>query len=151
MFQIKSFANAVLKSVSLPELVIVVFHFVPLLKVEEVVRKKVVMILWPDSFLLVLPLHLFVWVKESCLVLSQFVIIVLIVKVVGGKVPTLRLWIPEFLHHPLKSCICLICLKLGVGRRCIDVQKLNLFSYMVHCSLKVAVFSICGETKRLKR
>ena len=150
MFRIECFIDVIFKSVSFTEFIVVVLHFVSLLEVEVVIWEKVVMVLRTYHLVLVFLLYVFVWVEVGCLVLSQFVVIVLIVEVIWGKVSTLSFWISELLQNFLESCSCSWWVKLRVWRCCINIKQLDLLGDIVHGSLEITFFSISWKIERFE-
>ena len=96
-------ANAILEGIPLSEFVVVVFHLVPLLEIQVVVSEKVVVVLWSDHLVANLALHFLVRVEVGGLVLTQLVIVVFVIEIVRRQVPTLGHWVPELIHHSLKT------------------------------------------------
>ena len=62
----------------------------------------------------------------------------------------LRHWIPELVNHLLETCLCLARLLLFKWCVCINFQQFDLFVDVVDGLLKVALFSVGGETQGLK-
>ena len=104
------------------------------------------MILWPHQLILVRVLSL-IWVKKRCLVLSQLVVVVLVVKVLVGLVGALIDRGPEVVDHFLESGLFgLLHQRLVHYRRDVNVQSSDLLSNVIHGFLDVGLFAISGET-----
>ena len=48
--RIQCLSDRILKCISLPEFIIIMFRFISLLKIEVVISEKVIVILWADYF-----------------------------------------------------------------------------------------------------
>lgn len=133
--RIQRAGHGVVEGVALAELVVVVLRFVALLKVQVVVRKEVVVVLWADYLSLQLLLDVLVGVEVGGLVLPQLVVVVLVVEVLGTDVGVLRQGVSELFDHLLEACARLsgvFFLERSVG---VDLEQLYLLVNVVHCAL----------------
>ena len=95
MFGVKGFTDGVVEGVTLTEFVVVVFSLVSFLQIEVIVCEKVVMVLRTHHLGLHFSFHFLVWVKVGGFVLPQLVVVIFVVKIVGGKMVALSRWVAK--------------------------------------------------------
>jgi hypothetical protein len=130
-----------------------VFCFVSFLQIKVVIRKEMVVVLRADHLILQFLLDVLVGVKECCLVLAQFVVIVLIIEIFRIHVSAFRQRISELIHNSLKASGSFSTSFLLFVRQelCIDIELMDLLINILHCFLNVALLSISGEVQWFKR
>ena len=150
IFALGYFWNWIVECVPFSKFIVVVFSLVSFIQVQIIFRKEMVMVLRADQFILIRIFSL-VWIEKCCLVLPQFVVIILIVKVFVGLVcPFVNCW-SKVIHNFLKPCLFrLFHNRLVHHWRNINVQSAHLVCDVVNCFLDVCLFSVCWEAQRLE-
>lgn len=93
----------------------------------------------------------FVGVKVGCLVLTQLVVVVLVVEVLGTYVGVLRQGVSELFYDFLEACPGLAWVFFLEGSVGVDLEQFNLLVDVVHCALEVALLAVGGEIEGLER
>lgn len=151
LFRIHSLSNRIFKSIPFPEFIVIVLRLVPLLQIQIVIRKEMVVVLRANNLILQFLLHVLVRVKISRFVLPQLVIVVLIIKIFGTQMVALCHRVTKLIYYLLEPCPCLLrvlLIKRGVS---INVQQLHLLVNVVHRLLKVALLAVSRKVQGLKR
>ena len=81
-FGVECFSDVIFEGIAFSELIVVVFHFISLFEVEVVIREEVIVVLRSYHFVLILFLNVFIGIEKGGFVLSQFVVVIFIIKVV---------------------------------------------------------------------
>lgn len=145
-----SFSNGIIERIPFPKLVIVVFCLIPFIQIQVVFSKEVIMVLGTHQLVWVVVLAL-VRVEKGRFVLSQFVIVVFVVKVLVRLGSALGCRLTEIVHDFLKTSCAFGLLRLFLWeRRHVDVETTDLFSDVLHGLLHVSLFSVGWKVQGLK-
>lgn len=92
----------------------------------------------------------FVGVEVGCLVLTQLVVVVLVVEVLGTYVGVLRHRVSELFYDFLEACPGFTWVFFLEGSVGVDLEQFNLLVDVVHCALEVALLAVGGEIEGLE-
>jgi hypothetical protein len=149
---VKHLFNLILEGIPFSKFIVVVLSLISFLEVHVVLAEEVVVVLRTDHLILQFFLYIFVRVKEGGLVLSELIVIIFVVEIVGSEMGALGDGVAELFQNFLETCagLALLSTVLREGGIGVDVEKFDLLCDVVHGFLEVALFSVGGEVQRFK-
>lgn len=109
-----------------------------------------IVILWTYHLRLKFFFYIFVGVEESCFVLSEFIIVIFVVKIFRTHMSSLGHWVSKLFKNFLKTCFSFFCIIFFNWTIGVNIKQLNFLIYEIHCFLKITLLSISWEIKRFK-
>lgn len=147
---LRRLGNGIFKCIPLSELVIIMFGLVPLIKIEVVFGKEMIVILWANKFIWV-GILAFIGVEKSSFVLPQFVVIIFVIEVFVGLWGSFIGCGSEVIDYLLKACLFGFFHDRLLNRSDVNIESAQLIINIVHSLLDVGLFSIGWEVKRFER